>query len=80
MRRTMFGCRNSLRQRINDKVPTRKECRKGAAPGDFNFVREIGEHFGVAAKLKIEWFFYGNRAAAVSAFVPVEQRVVKWRH
>ena len=53
---------------------------EGAAPGDFNFVREIGEHFGVAAKLKIEWFFYGDGAAAVSAFVPAEQRVVKLRH
>lgn len=53
---------------------------EGAAPGDFNFVREIGEHFWVAAKLKIKWFFYGNRAAAVRAFVPVEQRVMKRRH
>lgn len=49
-------------------------------PGDFDFVREIGEHFGVAAKLKIEWFFYGDGAAAVSAFVPAEQRIVKLRH
>ncbi len=41
-------------------------------PGDFDFVGEIGEDFGVTAELQIERLFYGNWAAAVAALVPDE--------
>ena len=49
------------------------------APGDFDFVGEIGEDFRVAAKLQIERFFYGDRTAAIAALVPEAKRIVKQR-
>jgi hypothetical protein len=42
-------------------------------------VGEIGEDFGVAAKLQIERFFYGDWAAAVAALVPEAKRIEKQR-
>ena len=48
------------------------------APGDFDFVGEIGEDFRVTAKLQIERLFDGDGTAAVTALVPEEQRVDGW--
>ncbi len=52
---------------------------EGGAPGDFDFVGEIGEDFRVAAKLQIERFFYGDWAAPIAALVPGAKRIEKQR-
>jgi hypothetical protein len=48
---------------------------RGGTPGDFDFMREIGKHFGVTAELQIERLLHGNGAATIAALVTARERV-----
>jgi hypothetical protein len=78
MKRRLRGRgRRGLRWEVEEAGNRRAEG-KGRLPRDVDFVREIGENFGVAAELQIERLFDGNGTAAVAALIPAARRV-GWR-